>query len=153
MCKKIIFISIGLIITDQIIKKIMLNKQIEIIKNIFYLEYLQNNGIVFGIKMNNCLVIFLSILIILIFIKIINKYKYLTNSISLIFAGSISNTIDRIIRGYVVDYINIFYIPIFNLADVFIIIGVLIFWKKFIFEIINKNKENDNNNNSKEYRR
>mgnify|MGYP001855343150 FL=1 len=53
MCKKIIFISIGLIITDQIIKKIMLNKQIEIIKNIFYLEYLQNNGIVFGIKMNN----------------------------------------------------------------------------------------------------
>ena len=36
MCKKIIFISIGLIITDQIIKKIMLNKQIEILKNIFH---------------------------------------------------------------------------------------------------------------------
>lgn len=42
----------------------------------------------------------------------------------LIFLGAISNLIDRIIYGYVVDYIEILIWPVFNIADTLIVIGV-----------------------------
>ena len=62
---------------------------------------------------------------------ILRKYK--TESIelysySLILGGTIGNGIDRIIRGYVVDFINLNFIdfPVFNIADLFINIGFLL---------------------------
>ena len=55
--------------------------------------------------------------------KLINKF-----GLSFILAGSIGNGIDRILRGYVIDFIKIKYIdfPVFNFADLAINIGVLI---------------------------
>ena len=48
---------------------------------------------------------------------------------SLILAGGITNLIDRLFRGFVIDYIdinNLFEYPIFNLADICIVIGVIV---------------------------
>ncbi len=45
--------------------------------------------------------------------------------IVLIFAGAISNLIDRIRLGCVVDYIDLKFWPVFNLADVYITVGVI----------------------------
>ena len=55
--------------------------------------------------------------------KLINKY-----GLSFILAGSIGNGIDRVLNGYVIDFIKIKFInfPVFNIADVVINIGVLI---------------------------
>tara|TARA_B100000614_G_scaffold103158_1_gene92740 strand:+ start:1117 stop:1428 length:312 start_codon:yes stop_codon:yes gene_type:complete len=55
--------------------------------------------------------------------KHINKY-----GLSFILAGSIGNGIDRILKGYVIDFIKIKFIdfPVFNIADIVINIGVLI---------------------------
>tara|TARA_B100000674_G_scaffold491309_1_gene508986 strand:- start:568 stop:879 length:312 start_codon:yes stop_codon:yes gene_type:complete len=55
--------------------------------------------------------------------KLINKY-----GLSFILAGTIGNGIDRILNGYVIDFIKIKYIdfPVFNIADIAINIGVLI---------------------------
>lgn len=52
-------------------------------------------------------------------------------SLSLIISGALGNLIDRLIYGYVVDFIsvhfkNIYYFPIFNVADVFVVVGTML---------------------------
>jgi len=60
------------------------------------------------------------------------KYKFDDKTklgFSLILAGGIGNLIDRIFRGYVIDYIDIskiFSYPVFNFADICIVIGVIL---------------------------
>jgi len=53
------------------------------------------------------------------------KYKNLQLGLSLVLAGAISNLIDRIFRGYIVDFINVGIWPVFNLADMYNVAGVL----------------------------
>jgi len=58
----------------------------------------------------------------------ISKTK--TIGLILILAGAISNILDRLYFGCVIDFIKIPFWPLFNLADAFIIIGVIItVWK------------------------
>ena len=45
----------------------------------------------------------------------------------LILAGAIGNVADRFARGYVVDFIHLHHWPIFNLADVYITVGAVLF--------------------------
>lgn len=75
-------------------------------------------------------------------IKNYNKLnKYILIASSMILGGGISNLLDRVFRGYVVDYIDINYLikyPIFNLADIFIVIGVLLIIGNLLFKEIRK---------------
>ena len=64
---------------------------------------------------------------------LVKKYdkldKMLIATISMILGGGISNLIDRLFRGYVIDYIdinNIITYPVFNLADICIVIGIVL---------------------------
>ena len=99
---------------------------------IFTIELVRNYGAAFNIFTGSRLFLsFISVIstIILsyfIFIKenkTINKY-----GLSLILAGSIGNGVDRILNGYVIDFIKIKFIdfPVFNIADIVINIGALI---------------------------
>jgi signal peptidase II len=45
----------------------------------------------------------------------------------LVTAGAVGNYLDRVIRGYVVDFVHLKYWPVFNVADVYITVG-FIFW-------------------------
>lgn len=50
-------------------------------------------------------------------------------SLIMVISGGVSNLIDRLVRGNVVDYIDINAIisyPVFNIADVFIVLGVML---------------------------
>ncbi len=53
----------------------------------------------------------------------------------LILTGASSNLLDRIKHGAVIDYLSLFSLMIFNLADVMIFIGVIILIKNLIFKI------------------
>lgn len=106
------------------------------IENMINITYVENTGGAWGVGQNDTgTFIIANILVIGIIIRFIitQRDRIGTStllSLALILAGGISNFIDRIFRGYIVDYIDITPIlkfPIFNLADVIIVIGWLIF--------------------------
>ena len=136
IAKRTIIISGIIIIIDQILKFIAIkfcsNANLEIIPGIFSITQIENTGIAFGLNEGNLKNIIISSIIILFMIKYLFTQKKFINKItlttvSLIIAGGISNIIDRIFRGGVIDFIKISNFPIFNLADVCIIIGCVLF--------------------------
>ena len=153
MKKKIIIITFLLFIVDQVtkyfVKKKMINKII--ISNLLSLKYTQNKGVAFSFLYGKRIIIlFISIILLGIIIKMIysdyikkkenNNYKNIMYGMLL--AGILGNLFDRVIRGYVVDFIsfNIFgyMFPIFNVADILITVSVILI---LIDEIIKKGKK------------
>lgn len=87
----------------------------------------QNTGIAFGLlKGYNNLLISIIIVIILILGYFYWKNTKLRLAFSFIIAGAVSNLIDRVLNGYIIDFIKIFFWPAFNLADIFIAIGAVL---------------------------
>lgn len=150
----IIILSIIFIIIDQLSKIIIVNnltnnKSIEVIKSFFYLTYTNNKGAAFSILTGRRILLILVALVVigvLIYYVRKNKIEGKVNKIalSLVIGGSIGNLIDRILRGAVVDFIDVkifgYNFPIFNLADTFIVIGVFL----LIIEMFRKEHRNDN---------
>ena len=144
--KKNIFIAALLIIIDQIIKLIVYNtlriagREIVLIPRLLSLNYLENTGASFGVFLTQFVLIGLGLVIIIFIIRLLFNKKYqldrmMSFGLSLILAGGIGNLIDRIFRGYVIDYLdisNLFKFPIFNLADIYISIGVIIIFINII---------------------
>ena len=128
-----LFIDIGskLIVSNFI----EIGHSVKIIDNFFYLTYVKNTGAAWSIFSDKpWLVLVVSEVIILgiIFYTYKNKPDNLLDKIAfaLIIGGAIGNFIDRVVYGYVIDFFD-FYIfgydyPIFNVADIFIVIGVVI---------------------------
>ena len=134
---KINFIIVSIIITlDQISKYIItLNYDYFLNKNIFIfsINYARNYGAAFNIFEGNRVFLstisIISSLILIYFIFFKGRLNLLDRyGLSLILAGSLGNGIDRIIKGYVIDFINLklFDFPIFNIADISINIGCII---------------------------
>ena len=125
-----------IIILDQISKYIItLNYDYFLNKNIFIfsINYVRNYGAAFNIFEGNRVFLssisIISSLILIYFIFFKGRLNLLDRyGLSLILAGSIGNGIDRIIKGYVIDFINLklFDFPIFNIADIAINIGCII---------------------------
>lgn len=121
----------------------MFKANIEIIKNLFYITYVENYGIAFGLFKNKNLFFLItnSIIIIALFYIIYryyNKNILFTSCLALIAGGAIGNLIDRLKYGYVIDYLQFsFFPPVFNLADAAIVCGaallsLLLFFDKSI---------------------
>lgn len=142
----IIIISIILLCIDQISKLLVVNlltktDSITIIKNFFYLTYINNDGAAFSILVGKRIfLILIAVLVIVMLIRYIKKNNIQNKlelvSISLIIGGSLGNLMDRVIRGYVIDFLDFkifnYNFPIFNLADTFIVIGVILLLLKEI---------------------
>lgn len=90
---------------------------------------LRNSGSAFGIISKSDAALILSTVTILIFLLILNRSKLRPNSFStvLILGGAFSNLLDRLWHGAILDFIKISYFSTFNLADVFIFGGVIIY--------------------------
>ena len=149
-----LFIICGLVFIDQYSKSIIiayvdLNKSIPIIKDFFNITYVQNYGAGFSIMQNATTTFYIITPICLaIFGYLLYKTKkdeYLNKiALLLMIGGTIGNFIDRIIRIYVVDFLD-FYIfgwdfPVFNFADMCLTVGV------FLYAIIILTEKKDANN-------
>lgn len=136
----IIILSIIFLIIDQITKILVVNslvpgENIEIIKNIFSIIYTNNTGAAFSILLGKRIfLIVVAVLIIGVLLYYIKRNKIEKKidiiALSFIIGGSLGNLIDRIVRGYVIDFISIklgnYNFPIFNVADILIVIGVFL---------------------------
>lgn len=123
---KIIVIMFSLIALDILTKMLFYGK------HFFIFNYIENKGLIFGLNLFNPLTTILLTLIFIIIwiILLIKSKKEYSTGIIFILAGLVSNLLNRIFLGYVIDFIDIKIISIFNLADVFIIVGViLLIWR------------------------
>lgn len=126
-------ISVILILPDQLTKYFAQKYMVdyEIINGFFSLVYTENEGIAFGLGMPQILIITASIIIIpIIFLmtyKELSPNHWMTKTAcSFIIGGALGNIIDRILNGFVIDFISVWKWPNFNLADAFIVIGILL---------------------------
>ena len=116
-----------------------------------------NTGAAFGIfSKSTTFLIIISIIIVLcmIIVDYMLKIKSKTYTIGfgLIMAGAIGNFVDRIMLGYVRDFIMFDFwhaFPIFNFADCCIVIGAVLVCVHFLFLSKNEDKEKSNKNNKK----
>lgn len=136
-----------LVFIDQITKiwaksYLPTNGPIDIIKNVFSLEYLENTGIAFGMFKDKFVFFVIMTIVILIGIVYLMKRmpterRYLPFQWCLIFisAGAIGNMIDRIVYRFVVDffYFNLIDFPIFNVADIYVTVAIAILLFLFLF--------------------
>ena len=139
----IIVIATIIVVMDQLSKFLLTNYLKESIGNsIFKLEIVENTGMAFGFNEGNTKNIFLMIVVLAMMISFIKKQieridKKTAISLAMAIGGGISNLIDRIFRGYVLDFIKIYKFPVFNIADAFVIIG----WILLIIFLIDFSKK------------
>lgn len=145
-----------ILIGDQLSKMfvssaMILGQSQTIIDNFFYYTYSHNQGGAWGILSGH---VYLFILIGLIafgamffyFFKTNKSQRFMRYGIVLLFAGALGNFLDRVMLGYVRDFINFvifgYDFPVFNIADIAIVMGVCLVIIEIIFEdyVYGKNK-------------
>ena len=119
-----------------VVANIGLTDSIKIIPGIFDFVYVKNTGAAFsflsqktyGIVFLSAISIIFCVGVICFIIKKKPQNKLLLTSLGLMFSGALGNLIDRIIRGFVVDFIETTFVsfPVFNIADVSITIGAIL---------------------------
>lgn len=138
--KKIFGISLFVLILDQLIKQFVQSnmtvfESISVIPNFFSITFVKNEGAAFSIlNGNRIFLIGITILSLVMIYKICIKNKTI-NKLSIfiysfLIGGILGNLLDRIIYGYVIDYLDFqifsYDFPIFNLADICIVIGCIL---------------------------
>ncbi|KGF97742.1 Lipoprotein signal peptidase [Prochlorococcus marinus str. MIT 9201] len=134
---KLYFLSLSIFIflIDQITKYLIFHNYKNVINKdliLFKIDFVKNYGAAFNIFSGNriflsCISIIFSILLSYLILRRNSLNKIDLYSYSLILGGTFGNGIDRIIRGFVIDFINLNIIdfPVFNVADISINIGFI----------------------------
>lgn len=153
----IVVISVAL---DQLTKLVVLQNiplhdEVAAIPGIFHFTYVENKGAAFGMLSNHRWVFMaVSILAIAAFVFYIIKFKpegkLLVSSMAMIIGGGIGNMIDRVLRGSVVDFIEVDFMEfaVFNVADIFVCVGCgLMILDVILSEVREQKKKKENTEN------
>ncbi len=155
MKKKPYIIAFLFFIIDIVSKQLLnhflvLGKSIKVINNFFYITLAHNKGAAWSIlEDKRILLLIITVFVLFLINKYINKEtlnKLENFTYGIIIGGILGNLFDRIFFGYVIDFLDFkifgYDYPIFNLADTFIVIGVILL---IISEFITKRKTKLNN--------
>ena len=140
-----VLLSLVTIALDQmtklyIIKHLNPKVSLPVVEGFFYLTYVKNKGSAFGLFPNHTKALILITLSIIVFLVIYlrdlaRKSNLVRIGLPLGIGGAIGNLIDRVRMGYVVDFLDVRILPIFNIADIAIVIGAfLIFIGAVLYE-------------------
>lgn len=106
---------------------------VPVIKDVFHFSYLGNDGMAFGMLPNKKWLLIILCLVILGIIGVIiykTKPEKMLEKVSygMIIGGAIGNLVDRIMHGFVIDFIDVCLInyPTFNIADCFVVVGAIL---------------------------
>lgn len=139
MNKKVFAISVIVLLVDQVSKGFIdayftFGRQVPIIKHFFYIMNCHNEGAAWSIFTNQKIFIlictFLALLLIYRYLYVFKLNARNNVAFGLLIGGIVGNLIDRVLFGYVRDFLD-FYLfsydyPVFNFADVAIVIGVFL---------------------------
>lgn len=148
--KSLLWLMIGssvLIFADQFTKYLTLHylkntSGVVLIPGVFEFQYVENRGAAFGIlQQKRFLLILISVAILGVLYFFYRKFpegkRYLPLRILsvLLVSGALGNMIDRIFRGFVVDffYFKLINFPVFNIADCYVVISVIVLFFLFCF--------------------
>lgn len=144
-----------IVFLDQLSKFLIINYQdITVIPNIFVLKVSEMQNATYD-DTEKAVSIITHILIMGIIFRILNSNNQFISKktkilLSFAFAGGISNILDRIFRGGVVEFIDFIYFPAFNIADICIVVG----WVSFVAIFTSfSSRELSNRKQEKEERR
>lgn len=134
-----LIIAIFILIIDQIVKIsidsfLRISELITVIPNFFYITKVYNDGAAWSIFGGSVAFLIIVAIVALIFLvsyqKIFQKNFRNIVAFALIYGGLLGNLVDRIVYGYVIDYIKLlfgnFSFPVFNLADMAIVSGFIL---------------------------
>ena len=150
-----IILAAVLIVVDQITKYIALTRlksvgNVTFIKGFMDFTFVENRGAAFGILNGKVwLLLIVAVVICAAIIYAMRKmpdtkeYKWLKWTLMLILAGAVGNVIDRLFRGYVVDFFEFTFIswPVFNMADIYVVVGTVLMAFIVLFVIKDDDKK------------
>ena len=128
-----------LVLLDQCTKWLAIrylkgNSGVSLIDQVLVFRYLENRGMAFGLLQNKvfflvliCLLFFAAILYLFFKTPATVYYRPLLFTAAVVFSGAMGNFIDRVFRGYVVDFIyfSLIDFPTFKVADVYVTCGIV----------------------------
>lgn len=130
-------VSLAIVLADQFTKFLALkflspSESVPVLRGIFHLRLIKNPGIAFGLFRTRTFlltVIVVLCLVGLVLLAVQMRRGRLAQQVALAFilGGAVGNLIDRLMFGYVVDFLDFRVWPVFNVADSFITVGVFLF--------------------------
>lgn len=143
-----IIVAIAMIALDQAVKYwafsvLQAQHTIPLVENVFHLTYVENRGAAFSLFArfdSRWIFVTLAVVITIVIFCVLHKGIMQTMlgrwSLVLVAAGALGNAVDRIVHGFVVDLFDfrLIHFPVFNVADIFICAGGLLFVLYVLFQ-------------------
>jgi signal peptidase II len=142
MYKIILLVAATVLVgADQFVKlrvladaSMIAGQSVEVVPGLFYISYVENRGMAFGFLQGQTVI--LSIITGIVLLGLLwyilsgkSGNRFITACVALILAGGAGNLVDRVFRGFVVDYLDfsaLFGFPVFNLADCCVVVGTIL---------------------------
>ncbi len=129
----IIIGAVFFIALDRFLKILAISNlySVDLVGDFFRFNFVSNYNIAFSLPLGGQLLIwFILFVIIGLLYNFIYLYKrrelLLSSFVLMIILGAISNVLDRIKYGFVIDYLDLKYFTVFNIADCLIVVGVIL---------------------------
>lgn len=135
--------AVLVLIIDQLSKLWVVNNFIPgesrvVWDKVLWLTYVQNQGAAFGILQGHSWLFFICAILVIVILVAINSKQHLPAAMQVVFglimAGAIGNLLDRLRFNYVVDFIDLGWWPVFNVADMAIVCGVILLAFKLLWD-------------------